>query len=66
MKAILLLVAAPIVAWFVTILYAMFAPESMLDENVLFEYLTVLALVFGAIAIGHADATVKERKKKNV
>ena len=66
MKTILLLVAAPIVAWFVTILYAMFAPESWLDTTVLHEYLTVLALIFGAIAMGQANATMKERKKKNV
>jgi hypothetical protein len=60
MKILLLLVAAPIIAWFATILYAMFAPESMLDENVIFEYLTVLALIFGGIAIG----TINERKKR--
>lgn len=59
MKTILLLVAAPILAWFVTILYAMFAPESWLDTTVLHEYLTVLALIFGGIAIG----TINERKK---
>lgn len=60
MKILLLLVAAPIIAWFATILYAMFAPESWLNTTVVFEYLTVLALIFGGIAIG----TINERKKR--
>ena len=34
-------------------------PESWLDTTVLHEYLTVLALIFGGIAIG----TINERKK---
>lgn len=63
-KIWLVFALSPMIAWFITILYAMFAPDSILDENILFEYLTILALLFGLITISAIGAVNKNDRSE--